>query len=131
MASLLNATNLLNLAMSVIPPQIIQYIKFKSSTVNDYGELVCVYENPENVKAVIIEDSMSVYEQFGLSLQKDNRTIYVNKLIKATHNQKASDRFFFDGSYWNVIATTDWHGYNGWSSCVVSRVVEEEVPNGE
>lgn len=128
MANLLNSVNLLKLAMSVIPPRDVQFIAYKSSTINAYGEVVCTYESPITLKAVVIEDNNSVYEQFGLSPQKQHRTVYVNIQVKATADQTATDMFFFDGHYWRVITTTDWSVYNGWSSCIVSQLQQEEVP---
>lgn len=126
MANLLNSTNLLKLAMSVIPPRNVQFYAYKSSIINDYGELQCTYESPITLKAVVIEENMNVYQEHGLSPQRLHRTVYVNHKVQDTSNQKAADMFFFDGEYWRVISTTDWTQYNGWSSCIVSKVQETE-----
>ena len=124
MSSILNSANLLKLAMSVIPPRDIQYIAYKASEINAQGELICTYESPINLKAVVIEEDMSVYQEHGLSPQRLHKTVYVNKKINDTSTQKASDMFYFDNEYWRVISTCDWTIYNGWSSCIVSKVKE-------
>ena len=124
MANILNSANLLKLAMSVIPPRAIQYYAYKSSSVNAQGELICTYESPITLKAVVIEENMNVYQEHGLSPQKMHKTIYVNHRIQDTANQNAADMFYFDNEYWRVISTVDWTIYNGWSSCIVSKVQE-------
>ncbi|MBO5810418.1 MAG: hypothetical protein J6R32_06280 [Bacteroidales bacterium] len=132
MANILNSANLLKLAMSVIPPRSIQYYAYKNSTVNAYGELICTYELPITLKAVVIEENMNVYQEHGLSPQKMHKTIYVNHRIQDTANQNAADMFYFDNEYWRVISTVDWTIYNGWSSCIVSKVKETPfVPEQE
>ena len=98
MANLLNSTNLLKLAMSVIPPRDVQYFAYKSSEINAHGELICTYESPITLKAVVIEENMNVYQEHGLSPQKMHRTIYVNHKVNDTSNQKAADKFYFDKS---------------------------------
>ena len=124
MANLLNSTNLLKLAMSVIPPRDVVYYAYKSSEINAQGEVICTYEAPITLKAVVIEENMNVYQEHGLSPQKMHRTVYVNHKVNDTSNQKAADKFYFDGEYWRVISTLDWSIYNGWSSCIVSKIME-------
>ena len=131
MANLLNSTHLLKLAMSVIPPRDVQYFAYKSSTINAQGELICTYESPITLKAVVIEENMNVYQEHGLSPQKMHRTIYVNHKVNDTSNQKAADKFYFDNEYWRVISTLDWSIYNGWSSCIVSKITETPPENAE
>ena len=124
MANLINSVNLLKLAMSVIPPRDVQYIAYKSNIINAQGEVICTYETPITLKAVVIEEDMNVYQEHGLSPQRMHKTVYVNHKVNDTSNQNASDIFFFDGEYWRVISTRDWTIYNGWSSCIVTKIKE-------
>ena len=124
MANLLNSTNLLKLAMSVIPPRDVVYYAYKSSEINAQGEVICTYESPITLKAVVIEENMNVYQEHGLSPQRMHRTVYVNHKVNDTANQKTADKFYFDNEYWRVISTLDWTVYNGWSSCIVSKIME-------
>lgn len=117
--------------MSVIPPRDVLYYAYKSSIVNAYGELICTYESPITLKAVVIEENMNVYQEHGLSPQRMHRTVYVNHKINDTSNQKAADKFYFDNEYWRVISTLDWSIYNGWSSCIVSKIMETPPENTE
>lgn len=125
--AIINSVNLLKLAMGVIPPRTILYLEFDSMTVNEAGEFVPSYKDPEEVKAIIQSETEAVYPEHGISKQKLHKTIYVNKQIKATNNQRASDLFYFDNEYWRVTSVTDWSQYNGWSLCTVSLADHNEV----
>ena len=128
MANILNSTNLLKLAMSVIPPREVQYYSYIASVINGAGEAVSAYNLPVKLLAVVIEEEMAVYEKLGLSPQKLHKTLYINHKVNGTSKQSASDVFFFDNSFWRVIATNDWTIYNGWASCVVTHIQDDEIP---
>lgn len=127
MTTLLNSTNLLNLALTVIPPREIQWLKFDSWQTNAAGYDIPVYSSPITIQAMVQAMPNSMYEEHGLDKTKNYIVIHTSEHIQDTAGQKIADRFLIDGKFYNVTSTTDWYVYNGWVS-VIACEDKTEIP---
>ena len=118
MSTLLNSTNLLKLAFSIIPPRKIQWQKFKSIEANNDGSDSITWDSPTEITAIVQAVDQQNYKALGLDFSK--KYVYVHALAELKDNsyQPIADRLIFDGFIWNIVSLTDWFIYNKWTSCM-------------
>lgn len=126
-SSLLRATNLLKLAMSVIPPRDIQWLQFDDIITNEFGLDVPVFRSPITIKASVQAVSNSMYRELGLDFTKNLLSVHANADLQDTANQKIADRLLIDGKYFNIIQKNDWYEFNGWSDVIVAEDKTEQA----
>lgn len=120
--------NLLNMAMTLIPPVNITYEKWQSNTTNSVGYEVASYGEPMQVKASVQSNiPAEMYQTFQLDLNKNYRLIDVPAFVVGTAEQMTPDRITYQGKKWIVVKCNNWHSYNGW---VKLLVVEEKDYDG-
>ena len=107
-------SNLLNKALKLIPPVTFQYEKFKSETANSFGVNVPTYENAVTIKGSVQSPENSLYEQMGLSLEKNYRIFYGSIDIKGNETQSQPDRFIYENTIFETVKNADWFSYDGW-----------------
>lgn len=115
-------TNLLQKALRSIPPVTFQYEKFIGETINTMGIKVPTYEAPVTVKGSVQSPENSLYEQMGLSLEKNYRIFYGSIDIKGNEAQQQPDRFIYDGKTFETVKNADWFNYDGWCGVLAVEV---------
>ena len=121
MSTLLNSTNLLKLAFSVIPPRKILWQKYKDIEDNEDGSDSITWDTPVEITAITQAVDQQNYKALGLDFSK--KYMYVHALADLKDNalQPVPDRLIFDGYVWNIISLSDWYIYNKWTSCMVGQ----------
>lgn len=116
--------NILLTAMTVIPPEPIEYEKYKGNITNQIGYDVSYYAPAVKTQASIQSHiSEKMYQAYGLDLNKNYRLVNIPAEIIGTAEQITPDRLTFHGRRWIVIKSNNWHEYNGWCKIIV---VEEK-----
>lgn len=128
-SSLINATNILKLAMSVIPPRDIEWLQFDKITTNEFGLDVPTYKAPQIIKASVQAVPNSMYQELGIDFTKNLLSVHANADIQDTSTQKVADRLLIDGKYYNVVQKVDWFHFNGWVDVIVSEEKTMEANN--
>ena len=118
MSSLLNNTNLLKLAFSVIPPRTIYLHKFLKVEVSEDGLDIPTFENPIPIKAVVQAVQSNNYKELNLDFSKKYWSVFSTHEINDNTNQTVSDVLSWDGKFYNITSKTDWYSYNGWNSVI-------------
>lgn len=116
--------NVLNIALSVMGKQSIQYYQNTSYSYGSTGKAVPVYASPVTILGSFQPVPRRLYAQFGLSFQKEYFIFYVSKDLIDIGRQEAGDRVVFNGRRYQCESVTDWFNIDGWVAmlCV-------EVPN--
>ena len=121
--------NLLTTALTVIPPESLQYERFKSFSTNEIGLDVLTFEDPVEIKGSIQHHvSEKLYDAYGLSLNKDYCLVDVPAQLYGSEKQITPDKLTFHGETWIVMKATDWFIYNGWVRVIV--VAEKDYEYG-
>lgn len=120
-------TNLLQKALKLIPPVSFQYEKFIIETVNTMGIKVPTYAEAVEIKGSVQSPENSLYEQMGLSLEKNYKIFYGSIDIKGNEAQSQPDRFIYDGKVFETVKNTNWFNYDGW--CGVLAVEIKQLRN--
>ena len=118
-------SNLLNKALKLIPGESFQYLKYKSQTVNALGLEVATYEFPVTIIGSVQSPENSLYEQMGLSLEKNYKLFYGSIDIKGNELQPQPDRFIYDGKTYETVKNSNWFIYDGWCGVLAVEVKRE------
>lgn len=125
-------SNLLRKALKLIPGESYQYLKFIENEVNAIGVKVPTYAEavtilPSNGIVQSVENSM--YQQLGLSLDKDYRIFYGAVEINGNEAQPQPDRFIYNGKTYETVRNTNWFYYDGWCG-VLAVEIKRDRNNG-
>lgn len=115
-------TNLLLKALKLIPPETYQYEKFLGEQINSMGIKIPTYAEPVEVKGSVQSPENSLYEQMGLSLEKNYKIFYGSIDIKGNETQSQPDRFIYDGKIFETVKNANWFNYDGWCGVLAVEV---------
>lgn len=119
--------NLLNIALSVIPSQEVEWHQYKGETVDDAGYSIVEYEEPVPLsgswQAVDTED----IKDLGLDISKRYQRLYVSADINGVNRGKSPDFIMFNNEKYDVVGDADWYQQNGWKSIICVKVQNEKT----
>ena len=99
----------------MIPGESFEYLKYEGETVNALGVKVPTYADAVPVTGSVQSPENSIYEQLGLSLEKNYKIFYASKDIKSNETQPQPDRFIYDNRTFETVRNTNWFLYDGWA----------------
>ena len=125
---MITGLNILNAALSVIPHSSVEYQKFISKTVNDFGVTVQSFSEPKRVKAIVESGIVNAiggngvelkdYKDMGLDWSKRYITVWLSYVgLEPPADRDGSDRILWDGKTFSVIQVEDRGDYDGWQRC--------------
>lgn len=115
-------SNLLQKALNIIPPETFQYEKFEGEGINEMGIMIPTYADPITVSGSVQSPENALYEQLGLSLEKNYKIFYGSSKIKGNEAQSQPDRFIYQGKTYETIKNADWFNYDGWCGVLTVEV---------
>lgn len=115
-------SNLLNKALNIIPPESYQYEKYIGEEVNALGIKVPTYADPVTMTGSVQSPENALYEQLGLSLEKNYKIFYGSSDIKGNEAQPQPDRFIYQGLTYETVRNTNWFVYDGWCGVLAVEV---------
>lgn len=122
--------NVLTTAMTVIPPEELQYERWQGNTINSIGLDVASYAEPITIKGSIQHHvSEKMYQAYGLSLNKHYALVDVPAELYGSQENLTPDRLTFHNNTWIVLKNNNWYIYNGWVKLIV--VAEKDYIDGE
>ncbi len=124
--------NLLKKALRLIPGESYQYLKFQGEQINALGISVPSYAEavtitPQN--GIVQSPENSLYQQFGLDLDKNYKIFYGAVSIKGNEDQPQPDQFIYDGKTFETVRNADWFNYDGWCG-VLAVELKRDRSNG-
>lgn len=122
-------SNILNMAMSVIATQAVDYYAYAYRTVNDIGLDVAGYQDPVTIYGSVQAVPRSVYQERGLDLQKNYVNFFVRSDAIDLHRDTSGDQFRYSGKVFQLISTTNWYGQDGWVEVLCVEIGNPPVPS--
>ena len=110
--------NLLASALSIIPRVPFQVQKFDTEAINDLGYKVPVFSAQIDALGIVEAVDNATYQQLGLEFGKNYIQVWGELEMLGLDKQEIADRIIFNGKTFNVVKSTDWLFYNGWSSVI-------------
>lgn len=117
--------NLLRKALRIIPGESYQYLKYQGEIINDFGISVPSYATPVTItpqNGIVQSPENSIYQQLGLSLDKNYKIFYGATSILGNEAQPQPDRFIYDGKTFETVRNTDWFNYDGWCGVLAVEI---------
>ncbi|MBO6031864.1 MAG: head-tail adaptor protein [Prevotella sp.] len=110
--------NILDIALSLIPPTAVQIRKNTGSTFNKYGQAVATYGDWIEVYGIVQPGSEQNEHVEGIDLSKKRVTIWLRGVaLDGTHIQWAPDQIRYVGRIFNVVGVKDWYPYDNYREC--------------
>ena len=105
---------MLNMALTVISKQTIQYYQYSGRTLNAVGQDVTTYLSVVNLVGSWQPVPRKLYIVYGLDLQKDYFTFYTSNNLLDITRDVSGDQIAFMGRRYQVESDNDWFQLDGW-----------------
>jgi len=116
--------NILDIALSLIPPTLVQIRKNLGTKVNKYGQMEATYGEWVEVYGIVQPGSEQNEHTEGVDFSKKHVTIWLRGIaLDGTHIQWAPDQIRYVGKIFNVIGVKDWYPYDNYKECECVEVL--------
>lgn len=110
--------NILDIALSLIPPTVVQIRKNLGTVVNKYGQVETGYSEWIDVYGIVQPGSEQNEHTNGIDFSKKRVTIWLRGIsLDGTHIQWAPDQIRYVGGIYNVVGVKDWYPYDNYKEC--------------
>lgn len=110
--------NLLNMALTLIQRQAVTYYQCSGRTQNSVGQDVASYNRPVAITGSFQPVPRSLYEQYGLDLQKEYYIFYVSKDTIDVGRDVSGDQLAFNGARFQCESNNAWFPMDGWNGVI-------------
>jgi len=107
-------SDLLNMALTLIQRQSLEYFQFASRSLNSIGQDVTVYEDVVTLVGSWQPVPRHLYMPYGLDLQKDYFTFYTSNNLLDITRDVSGDQIQFQTKRYQVQSANDWYQLDGW-----------------
>lgn len=114
--------NLLNLAMTLTGNQLVLYSKFLGRSDNGIGQDIANYADSIKLTGQIQAVPRSLYEAYGLDLQRNYLNFYVSKELLDITRGVSGDKVEYNSLTYQCLSETDWIAMNGWTSVLMVQI---------
>jgi len=115
-------SQLLNQALTVITPQTVAYYQFDSRVQNAVGQDVPVYKMSVQVRGSLQAVPKSLYQDYGLDLNRNYVVFYVSKTVAPIARNTAGDKIIYASQTYLCESDTDWTSQDGWKGTLFVQV---------
>lgn len=121
------ALNLLDIAMGATnilgcnKPFI--FLKWKENIIK-MGKDVPVFEEPITLTGSIQAVSNKMYEQLGLDLDKNYKTVFCSALMQSIAEEIQPDRIIYENRTYELVENKNWYETNGWTKALMVELKE-------
>lgn len=110
--------NILDIALSLIPPTVVQIRKNLNTNDNAYGQVSAAYSEWVDVYGIVQPGGESNEHTNGIDYSKKRVSIWLRGVdLTGTHIQEAPDQIRYVGRIYNVVDVDDWFPYDNYRKC--------------
>jgi hypothetical protein len=110
--------NILDIALSIIPPTVVQIRKNLGTSINKYGQAEAAYSEWIEVYGIVQPGAEQNQHTQGVDFSKKRVTIWLRGIsLDGTHIQWAPDQIRYVGAIYNVVGVKDWYPYDNYKEC--------------
>ncbi len=100
----------------------VEIYKYSGTVIDEMGRDIAQYEEPISVTGSFQPVSSKMYEQLGLDLSKNYRTLYCPALIEGLAQNEQPDRLVYNGGTYETVENQVWYDTNGWTKAIFCEV---------
>ena len=101
-----------------------EFLKYIETTIDDMGRDVPVFADPVLMTGSIQAVPNKMYEQMGLQLDKNYKTVFSLALIQSIAENIQPDRIVYNGLTFEVVENKNWYETNGYTKILVVELKE-------
>lgn len=120
-------SNLLKTALSVIGNQSFYYYRFLARSSNPNGQYVTIYNPPARLNGSIQPVPRTLYDVYGLDLQKHYITLFVSADVLDISRDISGDLIMYRGQMYQSLSKTKWFQQDGWGSVIFAQVQDQSL----
>lgn len=110
--------NILDIALSIIPPTVVQIRKNLGTEANKYGQVGAAYSEWIEVYGIVQPGSERNEHVEGMDISKKYVSIWLRGIaLDGTHIQWAPDQIRYLDRIYNVVGVDDWFPYDNYRKC--------------
>ena len=110
--------NILDIALSLIPPTVVQIRKNQGNVVNRFGQSEASYSDWIDVYGIVQPGGEQNEHTNGVDFSKKHVTIWLRGIsLDGTHIQWVPDQIRYVGAIYNVVGVKDWFPYDNYKEC--------------
>ena len=121
-------SNLLDMALTIINGVYVDYYKFISRSLNVVGQDISTYDNPVSIYGSWQPVPRSLYEKYGLDLNKTYITFYTKNTIVDIQRGVSGDQIVFNGNRYQVESENEWTPIDGWTGVLICLLQGDPNP---
>ena len=115
--------NIFRIASSAIGLQSVVWKKYTGRTISDVGIETATYDAGTTIQASVQLVSRSVYEQFGLDLQRNYVMVYTASDMGDLERGISPDIITWGGSTYQIESNqSDWYMVDGWNGYLAVKI---------
>ncbi len=112
----MNLPNLLELALTHLPPVYFKHRYYTGETRNAIGVLVPSYSDWVVCRGMVQPVARSRYADLGLDFAKNYVNIWGSINLRTVALQEQPDQIHYNGKIWTITTVTEWNPYNWWGN---------------
>lgn len=120
-------TNLLQRALKLIPGESYTYYQYQGETIDAMGRKIPSYAEGKTIIGSVQSPENSLYQQMGLSLEKNYKIFYGSDDIKGNALQPQPDKFEYNGATFEVVKNANWFIYDGWCGVLAVEIKKDRL----
>lgn len=114
--------NVLDMALSILESQTLEYLKYVSRSANGYGQLSNQYAPPVLITGSFQPVKRQIYQELGLDFNKKYYYFYVESNLLDINRDVSSDKLIFDGDTYQCQSAENWYQMDGWIAILCVKV---------
>lgn len=100
------------------------FLKYKGTTIDMMGRDVPEFAEPITHTGSIQPVSNKMYEQMGLDLDKNYKTVFCSALMQSIAENIQPDRIIYDGRTFELVENKNWYETNGYTKVLMVELKE-------
>ena len=113
--------NLLELALSVLPPVNFFYRVYQGERLNDIGVKIPTYGPWLECRGMVQPVNRAKYEDLGLDFAKNYINVWGSLNLKTVGLQNQPDQILWNSCIWTITAVNEWYQYNSWVNVTAAQ----------
>lgn len=111
------------------------FYKFSGSELDEYGRDIPTYAEAVTLTGSIQAVPNKMYEQLGLDLNKNYKTVFCPALMQSIAESLQPDIIVYDGRRYQIVENKNYYETNGWTKALIVELKNERntdsVQDGE
>ncbi len=108
----------------------LEFYKYLGSVLDDMGRDVPAFADPVIITGSVQAVPNRIYEQLGLDLNKNYKTVFSTELLQSIAEGIQPDRLVYDSRTYEIVENKNWYETNGYTKILMVELKELRADAG-